>query len=298
MESNEGLPQTLEIAEKPNPLKWTEASIQPGKRTNELLKAHPGLGRLRSIRVLEHLEPNADTGIILFPGGLDHVTDNETLELGHEQGMSVFHIKYPADSSFSVRREVTQALDHIEGRGVKKCHIVAGSWGGIPAFNSVYKLIQEGNVNVDSFFTVAAAFQPSDLAVMVREVGGRLSNLMLFIKKPLPGRQIMARISRGVPDFEYNDPEILKKIAEIPTTILVPTGGKDWWVDARRSHRRYFPNAHIIEYPIYSNLLKKIRTAGGHDSSHAISGIRQIEKAIFNNPQASPPIPEGFKTLQ
>lgn len=280
-------------------ISWTEITPTSGKRTQELLSRDPRLGKLQPIQILEYLAPNTDTGIILFPGGFDQATDNEALQMGQSRDMSVFHIKYSPDSSFSIRREVSQILDHTESRGIKRYNIIAGSWGGIPALNAIYTLLQEGNAEIESLVTVAAAFQPSDMAVMVREIGGRLASPALKIKSlSIPGRQTMARISRGIPDFQYNDPAILQSLSEISTVILVPPNGRDWWVDARKSHDKYFPNANIVEYPAFTNLIEKFRTIGGHDASAALLGIRQIENSMLDNPKATLAIPDKFNQIK
>ena len=298
MELGEGVNLNVSETSPANTPEWAEVTLVLGKRTQELSKADPRLGRLKSLKLLENLVPGSETGIVLYPG-LDHATDDEALEMGHDRQMSVFHLKYPADSRFSIRREVAQTLDHTEAAGVKKYHIVAGSWGGIPAFNTVYTLLQEGSAEVESFFTVVAAFQPSDLAFMVREIGGRFAYPAMKLKSfAMPGRQIMSRIARGIPDFKYDDPSVLEKLAEVPTVILVPPGANDWFVDARKSHERYFPKAHVIEYPAYTNFVDKIKRIGGHDSTGAIEGIRQIEKSLFDNPKQAPPIPLGFRAIR
>jgi|GEM_PF-5469174 len=298
MEGVEGIiPEDISKAES-DP-QWTRVIPLPGKRTAELLSSDPRIARLNPIMILEYLKPESETGIVLFPGGLDHITDDEALAMGHNRKISVFHLKYPADTSFSIRREIVQLLDYTENKGIKKYHLVAGSWGGIPAFNTAYTLLKEGSAEIESFFTVAAAFQPSDLAFMVREIAGRLTIPAMKIKNiATPGRQIMSRIARGIPDFKYDDTEILKKLEDVPTVILVPHGGKDWLVDARKSHKKYFPTAHIVEYPAYTNFAQKVKTLGGHDSSSALSGIREIQRTILDNPKAPIPIPIGFKKVR
>ncbi len=299
METGESILVEGQDSERNVPLGWTDVTPEMGQRTRELIASEPNLGKLKPIRVLEHLTPSTDSGIILFPGGLDQATDDEAMAIGQERSMSVFHLKYPADSSFSIRREVAQILDHTEARGIKKYHIVAGSWGGIPALNAVYNLLQEGTAEIESLFIVAAALQPSDLTTMVRELGSGIVYPALKLKSlALPGRQIASRISRGVPDFQYDDPVIRQKLACLPTVILVPPGGKDWWVDARRSQNKYFPNARVVEYPAYTNLVGKVRTLGGHSSEAAIGGIREIEKAAIDNPGLVPPVPSGFRLVR
>ncbi|KKS33054.1 MAG: hypothetical protein UU93_C0003G0062 [Candidatus Amesbacteria bacterium GW2011_GWA2_42_12] len=276
---------------------WEVVVPNLGKRTQELIKLEPRIGRLKSITLLERLFPGSDRGLILFPGGFDADTDDGALELGSERRMSVFHVKYSPDSSFSIQREVAQVLDHAQLRGVKRFNLIAGSWGGIPALNAAYSLIEEGTCKVESIFMVAAALQPSDLAPMIKR-GAAMTDWALKAKISFPGRQFLARFSRGVPDFQYNDPEALRTLAGVPALFLLPPGGKDWWVDARRSYRKYFSGGVQIEYPQpYSDLVGKVRTMGGHDSKSVFPGIRQIEKAFLDDPSKAPLLPRGFKLL-
>lgn len=276
---------------------WRVLVPELGSRTQELIREEPRTGKLKLITILESLYPGSDRGLILFPGGLDHLTDDGALELGHERGMSVFHIKYPSDSSFSIRREVAQILDHAQSRGVKNFNFIAGSWGGIPALNAAYTMVGEGICKVESIFMVAAALQPSDLASMVKK-GAAVTDWALKIKLPFPRRQLLARFSRGVSDFAYDDSKTTDALKTIPALFLLPPGGKDWWVRVKESYSKYFPNGIQIEYPPpYSNLLGKVMTMGGHDTGSILPSIRQIEKAFLNDPKNVPLLPPGFKLL-
>jgi len=123
-------------------LAWNRITPEPGERTTALINQEPKIGRLKPIAIFEHLAPGSEVGIVCIPGGLDIKTDDDTKKMGAEMHMSTFHIKYPSDSSFSIRREVAQILDHVESRGIERLNIVTGSWGGIPTLNAAYNLIR------------------------------------------------------------------------------------------------------------------------------------------------------------
>lgn len=274
---------------------WQEVQPIHGPRTERLFNTDARIKYLKHLRILEHVVPNSDTGIVMFPGALDMGTDDQALQTGAERRMSVFHIKYPADSSFSIRREVAELLDHTQARGIKKYHIIAGSWGGIPALNAIYQLLSEGSADVESLLLVSAALQPSDLATVAKTASRILGRPLLKTRLPLPRRPVVARLSPR--DALYGNQEVLDKIGKIPTVILVPPGGHDWLVDGRRSYGKYLPGALRIEYPAYNSKLQKIKTLGGHDARGAIDGIRQIQKDLLDNPKIQPAVPLGFKKI-
>lgn len=183
---------------------------------------------------MENIRQGSEKGIILFPGGIDLGTNDESLKWGQEIDASVFHIKYPNDSSFSIDREVAQIIDHTRERGIKNYNIITGSWGGIPAGRTIYNLLNEKDVNVNSFVAVAAALQPSDFAPMVKAAGKVSSSILALTRGfEIPRRQLMARISSGIPDAVFDDQLILDKIKNIPTLFFVPPGSEDWWINAK-----------------------------------------------------------------
>lgn len=279
--------------------KWTEVISSPGERTNKLIQENPNLGRLEPIKILENIKPGSDTGIILFPGGLDLATEDEALKWGEELGVSVFHIKYPVDSSFSIDREVSQIIDHTREAGIRNYKIMNGSWGGIPAFKTVYNLLKEDGVNVDCFIGVAAALQPTDFAPMVRAAGIASAPILTLTRGfEFPRRQLMARIAMGVHDAPYDNPILIDKIKQIPTLLLVPPGSEDWWVNAKKSYEKYFPNATKIEYPAYSNFIGKIKTIGGHNSISLLPEIQQIERSFLLSHKIDTTLLSGFKLLK
>jgi len=279
--------------------KWTEVIPSPGVRTNKLIQENPNLGRLEPIRILENLKPDSDTGIVLFPGGLDSGTEDEALKWGDELGVSVFHIKYPIDSSFSIDREVTQIIDHMQEKGINNYKIMTGSWGGIPALRTAYNLLKEDGVNIDCFVGVATALQPTDFTPMVKAAGVASAQILTLTRGfEFPRRQLMARIAMGVHDVSYDDPVLIDKIKQIPILLLVPPGSEDWWVNAKKSYERYFPNATKIEYPAYSNFVGKIKTIGGHDSRGLLPEIQQIERNFLLSHKVDTVLPSGFQLLK
>ncbi len=278
--------------------RWKIVVPDPGERTRMLIESEPKIGNLKPVTIYEYLVEGSDMGIVCIPGGLDRKTDNETMEMGVELGESTFQIKYPSDSSFSIRREVSQVLDYIKSVGVKRVKFVTGSWGGIPTMNAAYNILKDESMEVESIFMVAGALQPHDLAPLVREVAGNVGKVVMEISAPIPGRQLLSRVSKTVPDFNYDEPEVLAKVAKVPTVLLIPPGGKDWWVSARGSYDKIFPKATIIEYPAYANFAEKVATMGGHDSKNAIRGIRQIEKAFLTDPNAKVMIPQDFVLIK
>lgn len=287
-----------------NTLSWKEVTPSLGVNTQKLFDENPNLQKLKSIRILEYISPYSDKGLVLLPGGLDTRTDDEAIAIGHKRQMSVFHIKYPDDSSFSIRGEVAQMIDELTEKGIKSVKVATGSWGGIPSLNLLYELQKSGKIKVDSFFAIAPAFQPSDFTKRFRSSAGNLGRIASEIKSNFPLRQKMVRTSASVPDFEY-DPEIIAKLAEIPTVIIVPPGGQDWLIDAQRSMATYFPNASVVECPAYVSPFEKVVTWGGHNTTYnknSLAGIRQISENLIDNPEQKPPLPlplpHGFNLIR
>lgn len=285
-------------------LSWKEVTPSLGANTQKLFDENPNLQKLKSIRILEYIAPYSDKGLVLLPGGLDTKTDNEAIAIGHKRQMSVFHIKYPDDSSFSIRGEVAQMIDELTEKGIKSIKVATGSWGGIPSLNLIYELQKSGKITIDSFFAIAPAFQPSDFTKRFRNSAGNLGRIASEIKSNFPLRQKMVRTSASVPDFEY-DKVIITKLAEIPTVIIVPPGGQDWLIDAKKSIDSYFQNASVVECPAYENQFEKVVTWGGHNTTYnknSLAGIRQISENLIDNPTHKPPLPSplpsGFRQIR